>query len=415
MSSFDFNRLLLFFVGLIVYGSLFPFDFTWTTPEADVLAPLYHIDADTPRWGDIISNVLLFIPYGFLGMALSATATHRSLKFALISLAGIALAFGLQCAQMYLPTRYPSLLDALCNGFGIFLGGLLFLPLRANAWPALPTLSRIEFIACGLIGAWILDYLWPLIPALDIQTLKDGLKPLIMHSPTSGLKTAMTAISWMLILHLWEFIQKKPVRLIRQIEAVTLMSGLEIVMEANALQWEEVLGAILALIAWNWGIRHSPWKKEMLIILLTALLVWKGLSPFIGRDIPVSFHWMPLGISIMGEPLYQLSVIIQKIFLYGSLAWLLLERRTYLPWALALSVGTLLSIEIAQRFMVEHTPEITDPFLVFLLILIIDNAFQRQHTSQTQASRHFSNSPISLSNLPSQVQTDGVKAIRSQS
>jgi len=247
----------------------------------------------------------------------------------------------------------------------------------------------------GLIGAWLLDNLWPLIPAVDFQTLKSGLKPLIMHLPNAPSKIALTAISWMLIYHLWEFVQKKPPSLIWQSKAVTIMCGLEILMESNALQWEEVLGAILSLIAWNMGIKNLSRRKEVLVGLLITMLAWKGLSPFILRDVPVSFHWMPFGISIMGEPLYQISVMIQKCFLYGCLAWLLVERNTHIHSSFVLSVGPLLCLEIAQRYLGDHTPEITDPLLTFFLVLLIKNAFQRQQASQNRVSARLSHTTMS--------------------
>ena len=400
MPSFNLNRILLLFVGFIVYGSLFPFDFTWTPREASVLEALSHIDSHTPRWGDIISNVILFIPYGFLGMAVATGQRSIWPRASVFLLAGAGLAFGLQGAQVYLPTRVPSLVDALCNVLGIFLGALLCLPLRALTWPSLPTFSRIDHIALGLMAVWVLDNLWPMIPAFDFQTLRDGLKPLIMQPPISLFKIAMTAISWMLIYHLWEFVLKNPPRMIWQIESVATMFGLEILMESNALQWEEVFGAILALMVWNLGINQVRQRKEILVVLLISILVWNGLSPFTWRDVPVSFYWMPFGISIMGEPLNQISVIIEKCFLYGCLAWLLIERRTHLSWALVLSVGTLMCLEFAQRYVVEHTPEITDPLLVFFLVLLIKNVFQRQHDTQNLASRPRADTLLTPHSIP---------------
>lgn len=312
----------------------------------------------------------------------------------MIALAGAGLAFGLQGVQIYLPTRFPSLVDSLCNILGIFLGGLLFLPLRAIAWPSLPTYTRTEHIAYGLIGAWLLDNLWPLFPAVDMQTLKEGLKPLFMHPPTSYFTVFMTAINWMLMIHLWEFVQKRPPRMTCQIMAVTTMFGMEILIEANALEWEEILGTLLALLGWNLWIRQLRRRKEVLAGLLITILIWKGLAPFVWRDVPVSFHWMPFGISIMGEPLYQISVMIQKCFLYGCLAWLLVERRTRLVWALIFSVGTLTCLENAQRYLVGHTPEITDPFLAFLLVLLINNEFQQQRAEDSQSSEHLAHSTL---------------------
>ena len=401
MSPFNLNRILLLFVVFIVYGSLYPFDFTTAPRKAYELDALYYIDIDPPRWGDLISNVLLFIPFGFLGMAMGSSANHPARQFAILALSGAGLAFGLQVIQIFLPTRIPSLIDALCNILGIFLGGLLFLPLRAITWPSLPTLTRTEYMGFGLIAAWALDNLWPLVPGFDMQTLNEGLKPLIMHPPISIFKVFLTATGWMLMIHLWEFVQKKPPKILCQILAVTTMFGLEILMEANALEWEEVLGALLALLVWNLGISHFIRRTELLVGVLIAMLVWKGLSPLDWREVPVVFHWMPFGISIMGDPLYQISVMIQKFFHYGCLAWLLAERKTPLIQAFMLSAGTLMCLEGAQRYLVGHTPEITDPFMAFLLVLLINNEFQRQRAADNHARENLAHSNLPLHSMPS--------------
>ena len=72
---------LLFFmvIVLIIYGSLYPFDFTFAAPDPQALEDFVHLQS--PIWGrgDAFGNVALFAPYGFLGMlALPTSPTARS-------------------------------------------------------------------------------------------------------------------------------------------------------------------------------------------------------------------------------------------------------------------------------------------------------------------------------------------------
>lgn len=69
--------------------------------------------------GDVIANVLLFLPLGFLAR-LSGLRGPR-----VAAATGIALSAGLEALQTFLPGRYPSPVDVVANGAGAWLGALL--------------------------------------------------------------------------------------------------------------------------------------------------------------------------------------------------------------------------------------------------------------------------------------------------
>ena len=376
MGSFNTKHIFLAFTLFVIYGSLYPFDFTIPALGSDHFVKGIMGDLNAPRWSDLISNVILFIPFGFLGTARWVADSTITRRFIHTFLAGTVLAVLLQGMQIYLPTRTPSLLDAICNTIGIMLGGFLFFPLRAKSFSPISALSRVELLACGLMGIWALDALWPVFPGFDMQTLKDGLKPLLQLAIHSPLKILMTAVGWMILSHLWEFVRKDHLPPWWLFGAMATMSALEIGMEENALEWEEMLGSIMAF-GWHLTTRTAPYRLECLIIFVTALLAYQGLSPFAWRNTPQPFHWMPFGVSIRGEPLYQISVMLEKCFWYGSLAWLFTERQTPFRWTLGLLTGFLASIEFAQQYLIEHTPEITDPLIIAAFVTLFHNEFLR--------------------------------------
>ena len=110
--------LALIYVCLIEYASLYPFS-GWrdqgVVPWAFLWAPLPKYWAGF----DVVSNVLGYMPAGFL-LALTAWRTGRGKHaVALAALACGILSLGMETLQSYLPVRVPSKVDLALN----FLGG----------------------------------------------------------------------------------------------------------------------------------------------------------------------------------------------------------------------------------------------------------------------------------------------------
>ena len=108
---------------LAIYGSLYPFA-GWHDSGA---APLAFLGAGWPRYYtlfDLASNVVAYLPLGFLwATALRpALGTWATVPAAL--LIGVASSLTLEIAQNYLPSRVPSNLDLACNGIGALCGAL---------------------------------------------------------------------------------------------------------------------------------------------------------------------------------------------------------------------------------------------------------------------------------------------------
>lgn len=74
---------------------------------------------------DVWTNILYFIPYGVLVVALPMMFSRAWwLRILLASVSAGLLSFGIECAQLLLPRR-PSLADVGCNTLGALVGGLI--------------------------------------------------------------------------------------------------------------------------------------------------------------------------------------------------------------------------------------------------------------------------------------------------
>src|SRR5271155_3932479 len=109
-------------VALIVYGSLFPFRFHGHALPEGPFRALLSTSFRSDR-GDVISNVLLYLPLGFFA-TLSLRRGPVALRALIGAIAGLALSVGIECVQFYDLGRVPSMADVGANGCGALLGAL---------------------------------------------------------------------------------------------------------------------------------------------------------------------------------------------------------------------------------------------------------------------------------------------------
>ena len=162
-------HLALAYTALVLYASLHPFS-GWR----DTGVPVWEfLGAPWPRYVtpfDLVTNVLAYIPFGFLWVICFQSPQRRWPAALFAALAGTLLSLGLETVQNYLPSRIPSNLDLGCNSLGAILGALL------GIWRGKALLSgsrlhalRQHWFTTGhggdagltLIGLWLLTQLNP--------------------------------------------------------------------------------------------------------------------------------------------------------------------------------------------------------------------------------------------------------------
>ena len=159
--------LALAYAALIAYASLHPLA-DWRDPG---LSPFTFLDAAWPRYWtvfDLITNVLAYLPLGFLLALALRRLPGRFTPAVTAVLLGTLFSFCLESLQSYLPSRVASNLDLACNSCGAGCGALLTLWQGERFFERIAQLQRqllapIAQAELGLvlIGLWLLTQLSP--------------------------------------------------------------------------------------------------------------------------------------------------------------------------------------------------------------------------------------------------------------
>lgn len=393
------HALLLLIAVLIGYGSLYPFGLAANDDWLRQAAALFTRPELRMGRGDLVGNLLLFVPYGFV--ATLASTAHKAPRpaagrLSLLLLLGLALALTLQLAQLWLPSRVPALNDVILNGAGMLLGvtaaqlARRFLPITAGQAGTDSAAALPHALAPGVLMLLWLGYQWfPLVPTLDLQNLINALKPLLHAPQVDGLRTLHTALAWLAFLQLWELAAARRVATLTLAAAALAMASAKLFIVGATLSPANLIGLGLALVCLPW--RHRPTTLPALTIAMFISLLASGLAPFDPLSQPKTFLWMPFSGMLQGSMSVNLLNLLEKCFFYGALI-VLISAKGGRPWAAAIVVaGCLAMIEAAQAWLPNRTAESTDPVLALILGFVIrlgsPSARQLRQPPAIQAAR----------------------------
>jgi len=180
--------LLVAWCCFIIYGSFIPFHFS---ANSDFVRPrLAHLELFPYQEGtrnfsllDLVSNVLLFIPFGFLLSGSGVWRTDRSWTLRIGVSAVLALLFStsIELGQLFSPSRTASGIDVEANVMGALLGAIsarLFHGL--GEWvDGCVRLAQDEprLVGITLLALWLCsDAFYPFELTLDVSTLWQNFK-----------------------------------------------------------------------------------------------------------------------------------------------------------------------------------------------------------------------------------------------
>ena len=361
------KRLLLLVIALIVYGSLYPWQFDWwrsSESPLDVLLRSWprHIDRFLLR--DVALNLLLYMPLGLTAFLALARRHSRALAAALGILLGAALSTGVEIAQVYVPGRVSSLLDVTTNSLGTVAGVLAAVAFRSrieallerHRWRHAPS-------AALLLLCWATCQLYPFFPALTHSHLRASLRTLLEPAAISPVEVWAVAAEWFAAL----LAAAAVVGRLRGpwLAGVPAAPALRLVTAQRVLTANEAAGALCVLPVWL----AIPERRRLRIGLwwMASALLVRELAPFHFSPQAQSFAWIPFTGTLEAERQSAVVIVARKAFDYGAMVWLL-RQGGLRYWRAGLATAAVLFLcERIQIYLPGRTPEITDAVLALVM------------------------------------------------
>ena len=396
----------------ILYGTFIPFRFSsdpvFIAAQWRSFFPSLYVNGVrqfSPL--DVVSNVLLFVPFGFFwvgsefGKRFTAGFFNASVGIGLI---GGIFALGIELGQLYSPGRTASILDAFCNSSGAALGGILgyivFGGLRGALGDALlyAICYRPALVLLGLVMIVPLaDAYYPFEVSLDVSTVWNNLKSIQIIPFARGFHRSWLdllieksivfgAIGYLAVTNIKQSSQRLGTGF-----ALVLCLAFAFSVEAGKLIFvgrvtniENFIfcaaGAIIGVLVIA-PIGQTPFcrshARSLLFILVLALISYSEISPFdwVRSDNELRarwarIEWLPLGAYYAADPQSTLFDLGKKFFLVGPLGILLAASTK--PTCMASSrTGALIAglvigslLEAAQIALRSRTPSVTDVLLM---------------------------------------------------
>jgi VanZ family protein len=391
--------LLILWTTFIIYGTMIPFRFDLDAAEAArKLRSMGEPFARAVSRTDAVSNVLLFLPLGgLIGFRLARRGTGLGMILVVAAVSGLALSASVECAQLFLPGRVPSLVDLATNTAGAALGALVGWPLIRRAWPAWsPAIGafvrRRPMAACavaagiGLGVAGLIPFDVSLDPG-DVKAALSRARPIPFGPPLRGptppaepWSWAGEGLTWLLMGGLvtlalgeagwggWRVIAK----------AVALCGALSLAIEASQLaiasRTADMTSVLLALIGSAAGAAavagfpgRDPrrWTGPALLIWGIVVLLAAWTPPLLTSPSAWSLRpWqlVPFWAYYERTDASALADLFNQAMGFIPLGVLLAARdvRGSVRRALLLGLGVGLVLEAGQLALADRTAEITD-------------------------------------------------------
>ena len=375
---------LICYVLLIVYGSLYPFT-GWRWPDDHTAIILQGWWPQHISRGDLITNLLAYFPLGYLlGRALPGRLNGFA-AVAWTTVLGTFLSAGIEVMQIFLPQRQSSLSDIVLNSISTLIGAFLAWGMgeRTLLGGRLRALRREWFlqgrltdIGLAALGLWALSQLVPLVPSLDVDNLKEGLKPLWYTLHGSTVFNRHEAVIYALNILALGGIVALVVKNERWVTVPFAMFAsmvllLKIPVVGRQISLEAIAGLFGGLILLCF-LRRLP-RPFLSIVAATAILaafVIDELRPAADSHGELHvFNWVPFSgqmVNVMG-----LASIIEELWPFTALAFLTLVMRPRYRLAVGTMLGLLLAVSVfalewAQQQIPGRYPDVTSVLLAVI-------------------------------------------------
>lgn len=369
-------RILLIVVVLIVYGSLYPWDFHSSQLAARPLWVLIHswpTRIDRFFISDVAINVSIYIPVGVFGFLALRQNIRTPFAVILTVLVALALSSSIEMVQLFDDARECSASDVVCNVSGTVLGVALGYLYQRWLKGFVARAERATLLhpsgAVLLFYTWLAAQAFPLLPVLSRTRLAAKLHYLFANASLSPLETFTYFVEWLVVAQLLERVLGVE-RTQRLFPFLLLVLPVKLMIIGRTVSWSELAGAVVAS-ACSYLLGEHPRRAALVAGLIVSLLILQGLAPYHWSRLANPFSWIPFNGFLVADWEFGILAFLRKCFWYGSAVWLLRAA----GWRLALATVTVAlllgAIEVIQIHLPGRVAEITDPLLAILLAVVL--------------------------------------------
>jgi glycopeptide antibiotics resistance protein len=377
------RALWLLFSLFIVYGATIPFSYAGGEGFLERLAavPLNPLVApDTGRRlsiPDAVQNVLLFVPFGALGVAAAARSARGAGRIALVTTLGLALSVAVELLQLLMSNRVTSTGDVMTNTVGASAGALgagiaIRLTERARRRLAVEGLTGPPELRPALVSAGVLAvaFLQPFDVTLEIGAISwkvHALESDIWQRTIwrdEGIVVLVASLFAMAGASYWKALGEHgaavKIGFLGTLAVVGLEAGQLLVTSRMPGLWDAGVGAAgIWLGATLWALSGRvdwPVLWWAILVLMTAFAAGlQMLSPFDWVSTYRGFSWFPLYGYYQRTTFETLSHVIELALAYFPLGYCLTygapsPRRT-LVLSLALTLAIAAPVEALQGWV----------------------------------------------------------------
>ena len=315
--------LLAVVTGLIVYVSLYPFRFLEHGPT--LAQALQRISWQRAGRGDVFNNLLLYAPFGFCAALVLESRWGRTAGIVGAVLLGIALSVGLELLQASVPLRVSSLRDVTMNGTGTLAGaafGTVFHAITSRISPQNPTGARSALVAMWIVGLWVLERLWPLVPDPGLRQLKRAVRPLLSPN-VEWMALAGFFVGWLVVAQAVFHIGRKQRAVDLFLVAIALVLTGRVFVAGSALDPAELAAiALLLPVLVLLSKLEDGLRSTLIAMVLGVWLAWSAVRPLLAGTHAVVARLPDLS-EMMLRNVPAPPQLASKAFAYLSLGWLL--------------------------------------------------------------------------------------------
>jgi VanZ family protein len=362
---------LLIVVAFILYGSLFPFEYYERYYPGGPFVYLLSTWHDWDGRGDLLSNILLYLPFGFFCTAALPGRLPGPLRAVLATLAGTLLAGCIEITQFHDVGRVTSMGDVDANAIGSALGAAAAAAIGgAMCWPFIAELAAHP--AASLLLAMFFGYrLYPYVPMIDLHKYWHAVRPMLLAPSLPPGELTRYIITWLFI----AVIVHSLYGFRRFLLVFPALCGAEflgrILVIGADLKLNDIVSAVIAFGLWTYLLRAMPGRFAVVAVLFCGMVTAERLEPFTFTMAPHAFGWIPFAGFMSGSMGVAMQAFCQKFYEYGGLIWLLNRTGLPLPVGTGMTTVLLLLTSIAECWLPGRSAEVTDA----IMALVIGYAF----------------------------------------